>query len=155
MVRARNIPVVELVAQRPMAHGSTGMDVLSFRWSTHVVWICPVAGCGRRVAVLYGRRQLACRMCSGLVFGSQRETAADRAIRRANGLRRRLGWEPGIVHGGGEKPKGMQWRTYWRLRDKHGMAANEAFAGAAGWLESQRTRIVGRRGFQSDRFPEV
>src|SRR5580765_2484850 len=48
-----------------------------------------------------------------------RENAGDRACRRADRLRERLGWEPGILNGGGLKPKWMRWRTFERLSAKH------------------------------------
>jgi hypothetical protein len=103
-------------------------------------WLCPVAGCGRRVALLYAGRALACRTCSGLAYRSQRETTPDRAIRRADDLRKLLGWKPGIAHPSGEKPKGMQWRTFWRLRERHDEAVRNAITGWASWLDSQRRR---------------
>lgn len=82
-------------------------------------FICPIQGCGRRVAILYlGSRYFACRHCYRLAYASQRESASDRAMRRADKLRERLGWEPGILNGEGGKPKGMRWRTYERLRDQ-------------------------------------
>jgi hypothetical protein len=46
---------------------------------------------------------------------SSRECAGDRAARRAERLRARLGWEPGILNGEGGKPKWMRWRTFERL----------------------------------------
>lgn len=77
---------------------------------------CPAAGCGRRVAKLYlGRRIFVCRQCLRLAYPCQREARYDRMARRANKLRERLGWEPGIFDGPGEKPKGMHWRTFERL----------------------------------------
>jgi hypothetical protein len=78
-------------------------------------WRCPVAGCGRRVAVLYGGPVFACRHCLQLAYASQREGELARAMRRAAALRRRLGWEPDAWGAPGDKPRGMQWRTYRRL----------------------------------------
>lgn len=79
-------------------------------------WRCPAAGCGRRVAVLYGGRVFACRQCHQLAYRCQREADDDRATRRADKLRDRLGWPGGILHGNGGKPKGMHWRTFERLQ---------------------------------------
>ncbi|MGH9816034.1 MAG: hypothetical protein ACRD6I_08155, partial [Candidatus Acidiferrales bacterium] len=78
-------------------------------------FICPAVGCGRRVAILYGGGIFACRHCYRLAYSSQRETADDRAARRADKIRERLSWEPGILNGNGWKPKGMRWRTFERL----------------------------------------
>ena len=94
-------------------------------------WRCPVVGCGRRVAVLHGGRVFACRQCNRLAYASQREADDDRATRRADKLRNRLGWVPGILNGDGDKPKGMHWRTYWRLYGQHNVHVNAALAGMA------------------------
>jgi hypothetical protein len=82
-------------------------------------WLCPGAGCGRRVAVLYGGSVFACRHCQKLAYKSQRETSNDRTIRRVDKLRDRLGWQAGILNGDGDKPKGMHWKTYRWLKDQH------------------------------------
>lgn len=61
----------------------------------------------------------ACRHCHRLAYESQRETVDDRAARRADTIRRRLNWEPGILNGNAGKPKGMHHRTYDRLLTSH------------------------------------
>jgi hypothetical protein len=83
-------------------------------------FLCPARGCGQRVAVIYGGGIFACRKCHQLAYPSQREDLADRAVRRADRLRARLGWPGGVLAGSGwGKPKGMHWRTYERLCDEH------------------------------------
>jgi hypothetical protein len=53
---------------------------------------CPGAGCGRRVAVLYGPgRYFLCRHCYDLRYESQREDKMRRALRRAQKIREGLG----------------------------------------------------------------
>jgi hypothetical protein len=71
--------------------------------------------CRRRVAVLYGGEIFACRPCHNLTYPCQRKSADDRARRRADKIRARPDWEPGILNGKGLKPKGVHWRTYRRL----------------------------------------
>lgn len=79
---------------------------------------CPT--CARRVAVIYSSGRLfACRACKGLAYASQRETDDDRAARRADRIRKLLGWKPGILNEPGGKPKGMHWRTFRRLVAEH------------------------------------
>jgi len=91
-------------------------------------FVCP--GCGGRVAVLYGGRGLfACRRCYGLVYGSQREASDDRALRRAQTIRIRLGGSGNMFEMFPFKPKGMRWRTYARLRARFEEAAQESFRG--------------------------
>ena len=62
---------------------------------------------------------------------NQREAENDRATRRADTIRRRLGWEPGILNGNGLKPKGMHWRTFERLQASHDGHVNAALTGMA------------------------
>ena len=82
-------------------------------------FICPGTSCGRRVAKLYGPgRYFRCRHCYGLAYRSQREQRHDHALRRANAVRMGLGGMPGMVRPFPEKPKGMHWRTYERLRSQ-------------------------------------
>jgi hypothetical protein len=107
----------------------------------HRQWFtCP--GCSRRVAVVYGvGRLFACRRCKGLAYGCQAESADDRAARRADRLRKKLGWEPGILNGNGLKPKGMHWRTYERLLARHDNFVGVSLAGMAKKLGLLRGRL--------------
>lgn len=105
-------------------------------------FVCPARGCGRRVAILYGGDIFACRRCYRLAYPSQREADYDRVARRAETIRRRLGWEPGILNGEGGKPRGMHWRTFERLADEHNALVEASLTGAArrfglvkGWLD--------------------
>lgn len=97
------------------------LDTTPGTYGGNRVWFrCPLVGCGRRVALLYlGRKYFGCRQCYGLAYASTREADTDRWTRRADKLRERLGWEPGILNGPGGKPKWMRWRTFERLSEKH------------------------------------
>lgn len=107
-----------------------GLDWTPCRYGgQRVWWLCPAVSCGRRVAVLYGGKVFACRHCHKLAYKSQRETPDDRALRRANDLRARLGWVLGVIHGPGSKPMGMHWRTYWRLYARHDAYVGRALGG--------------------------
>lgn len=102
-----------------------------FRYAIDIVWTkcnlggkrpwfkCPIHKCGRRSAVLYGGALFACRHCYNLAYPSQRENLDNRATRQAEKIRNRLAWEPGFLNGEGFKPKGMHWKTYYRLCYKH------------------------------------
>jgi len=94
-------------------------------------FICPAVGCGRRVAILYGGGIFACRHCYRLAYPSAREDVCDRAARRADKLRARLGWEPGILNGDGGKPKWMRWRTFERLAAEHDRFVGRSIEAAA------------------------
>ena len=106
-----------------------------------VWWRCPAVGCGRRVAVLHGGRVFACRQCHQLAYRSQREASDDRATRRADTIRRRLGWGAGILNGNGWKPKGMHWRTFERLQAEHDVHVSSALAGMAAKLGLLHERL--------------
>jgi hypothetical protein len=110
-------------------HGGDWQDV---EQSTGIIWmpcrfggarpyfICPgvVNGmaCGRRVVKLYGAaRYFLCRHCYRLAYASQREDRYDRALRRANNMRARLGGDPSTASLLPRRPKGMHERTYQRL----------------------------------------
>jgi len=102
----------------------------------------PGAPCGRRVAVLYdGGRLFLCRHCYDLRYQSQREREPDRARERAQAIRRRLGGSASLFEPFPEKPKGMHWRTYERLRRR--ALAGEVVWDAAGWawLEKSEARF--------------
>lgn len=106
-----------------------------------VWWLCPSVGCGRRVAVLHGGRTFACRQCNRLAYRSQRETDTDRATRRAGTIRQKLGWPPGILNGDGGKPKGMHWRTYFRLYAHHNEVCSRVLVGIDARMKLLRRRI--------------
>ena len=93
-------------------------------------FLCPASGCGRRVAILFGGAMFVCRHCHQLVYASQRERTEERASRRAEVIRDRLGWAPGILNATGEKPKGMHWTTFARLQARHDVLVNQTMAGA-------------------------
>jgi hypothetical protein len=88
--------------------------------------------CGRRVTKLYlSHRYFLCRHCSQLAYASQYEQPWQRALRRANKLKQRLGIDVGIAEPFPDKPRGMWTRTYGCLLDEilqAEMLANEAQA---------------------------
>lgn len=107
--------------------------------------LCPARGCGRRVALLYigGAGIFACRHCYKLAYASQRERPDDRAARRADRIRDRLGWGAGILNGEGDKTKGMHWRTFERLVAQHDAHVEAALAGMVRRLGSAGRGLVG------------
>jgi hypothetical protein len=54
-------------------------------------------------------------------------------------LRARLGWEPGILNGEGDKPKWMRWRALERLAPKH-----DDLVGRSMQAMMLRFRLMGR-----------
>ena len=77
------------------------------------------------MAILYsGGEQFACRHCYRLVYDCQNETPYLRSIRRVRKIRMRLGAGFSFAEGFPDKPPGMHWRTYLRMR----VAAGESIA---------------------------
>ena len=94
-------------------------------------FICPIQGCSRRVAILYGGEIFACRHCYQLAYRCQRESDYDRAARRADTIRERLGWDLGILNDSGTRPKGMRRETYRRLCSQHDAFVRSALSAIA------------------------
>ncbi len=113
-------------------------------------FICPNNACRRRVAILYGNVIFACRHCHCLGYECQKEADDDRALRRANRIRRRLGWKPGTLNPPGwhvdpawdwYRPKGMHHSTYYRLLNEHAVFAINAIGGMGMHLGFVRSRL--------------
>lgn len=104
---------------------------------------CPASGCGQRVAKLYlgSSGIFACRHCYQLAYASQREPADDRATAKVGKIRDRLGWQPGLISGHGDKPKGMHWRTYLRLVSEHDRFANVSLMGLKKQVDMMKARF--------------
>jgi hypothetical protein len=150
-----------LLSYRIRSNGGEWQDV---KQPTPVVWVpCPFGGerpyfvcpgivngiaCRRRVSKLYcGGTYFLCRHCHRLAYASQREDRYDRALRRANNVRKRLGGEPGLASVFPERPKGMHRRTYERLQsemEKAEMLADERLALVVARLQRMERRSGGR-----------
>jgi len=79
-------------------------------------FICP--GCQRRRKVLYGSRLYRCRECQKMTYSSQYDPFPQHPWKRAHEARERLGGQAGFSHPFPPKPKGMHWKTYYRLREE-------------------------------------
>jgi hypothetical protein len=98
--------------------------------------VCPGAGCGRRVAILYGLGcYFLCRYCHDLVYESQRENKMHRALHKAQSIRERLGGSANMMTPFPERPKGMHWETYERLWWEHHETEIEQILGMREYLD--------------------
>lgn len=75
---------------------------------------CP--RCDRRVGVLFGGLRFWCRHCHGIAYAVENEDAMSRLLRRSNKLRERVKVKAGTAYPVTDKPKGMHWRTFDRIR---------------------------------------
>jgi hypothetical protein len=103
-------------------------------------FICPACGWPRVRLYRESRGRYFCRECLRLVYRSQREDRSGRQLLRAFRVAERI--DPEDTYGAGfgrvpPKPKGMHWRTYYRLAD-------ELQRAAAGSLSA--SRLIGKLG---------
>ena len=77
-------------------------------------FLCPLLGCGRRVAILYGGMYFGCRQCYRLAYQSQREDAVDRAVTQMQRVHRRLGGSGNLIELFPQKPPRMHWKSFAR-----------------------------------------
>jgi hypothetical protein len=118
-------------------HEPISLDWTACNFGGERPWfVCPGTGCGRRVAILYGPgKYFLCRRCYDLVYESQRENRMNRAVRRAQTIRERLGGTANLTKPFPEKPTGMHWKTYERLWWEHHEAEMAQLAGMREWLD--------------------
>jgi len=137
-IRLTPVPGGLLLSYRHRSAGDDWRDVSETipvlqtpgRFGGHRHWFsCP--GCDRRCRILYGGAQFRCRTCQRLRYESQYEPALARAASKALKIRRRLGCSGGLADPFPEKPKGMHWRTYERLRSDDIDLQNSWVAGIA------------------------
>ena len=98
----------------------------------HRPWfLCPRTGCGRRCAMLFSTLLgVGCRKCLGLTYQVRNESEAKAQARKADKLKRKLGWKPGDDFPFLGKPFGMRWETFERLRDQISRLELASMAGA-------------------------
>jgi hypothetical protein len=102
--------------------------------------------CGRRVALLYLAGKLfACRGCCGLAYASQQESLWCRGLGKAQKIRAQLGGSSNMAEVFPDRPKGMHWRTYDRLRHAHDLAQQKATMGLTRFADRLRSQVHGRR----------
>src|SRR5262249_17717053 len=100
-----------------------------FTCSVHSNW----RHCGRRVAKLFG-----CRHCYGLAYESQQESVHQRGLGKAQKIRLKLGGSPNMFEQFPDKPKGMHWKTYDRIRKAYDLAEVRSNAGLMRFIARQR-----------------
>jgi hypothetical protein len=89
-------------------------------------FLCPK--CARTAKRLYGGGvRYLCRTCHGLVHSSTQERPGNRATRKNQKLRRRVGAEIGLGDEIGPKPKGMHRKTFERISEQIHAAEAEVY----------------------------
>ena len=104
------------------------LDKTPCHYGNYRYWfICP--HCGKRVGVLYCAGLYVCRHCIGANYATQLMQPIDKLFSKVEKIRHRLQWQAGIAHGHGAKPKGMHYKTYFKLVWEHDRLVN-AICGA-------------------------
>jgi hypothetical protein len=124
-IRFAAVPGGVMLSYRHRRHGGDWEDVRELvplvetptRFGGRRQWF-QCLKCRRRCRILYGGAYFRCRRCHGLKYDTQYEPAFARAATRALKIRHRLGSTGGIYGPFPEKPKGMRWSTYERLREQ-------------------------------------
>lgn len=152
--QVRSITVKELGAGDRL-HGSVRFRYsLGGRQVEHTVYLmqtdCNYGGvrhwfscehCQGRVGVLYlSGGQCACRKCFKLAYASERDTWQNQQFRKADNIRHRLGWQPGIAHPDGGKPKGMHWKTFYRMKSAHDFYVQRILGVEMEWIAKMTKR---------------
>ena len=91
--------------------------------------------CRGRCRVLFGGSFYRCRKCYQLKYESQYEPSYARATTQRHNIRKRLGQAGSLDDPFPPKPKGMHWKTYWRLESLDEQLEQRWVAGIAEWLE--------------------
>jgi hypothetical protein len=120
-------------------HRSRGEDWQSAEYRISIDWTpchyggkrawfrCPISGCGRRVAILYGGAIFACRRCHHLAYECQQETPHGRALLKAQSIRMRLGGSGSMAEPFPPKPRKMHRKTYYKLAHQEAMATSRSW----------------------------
>jgi hypothetical protein len=139
---------------RNCAHGDDWIDVkqpIAIAWTPcrfggeRPWFICSVrsngAFCGRKVTKLYaGGPLFACRHCYVLTYASQQEPLRERGLFKSQKIRMDLGGSPNMLEEFPDKPKGMHWRTYDRIRGTHDRARNQSMIGLMRSADRMKSR---------------
>ena len=134
---------VSLEVIHPKPHYDIKLSWTACNYGGSRPWfVCP--GCGRRVVKLYWLGgYFLCRHCHGLTYASKRHDAGDRALSKAQKIRRRLGGSASLAEPFPGKPPGMHWKTYQRLEEEGLRAERMVAAGLGDWTD-KAARFVGK-----------
>jgi hypothetical protein len=93
--------------------------------------------CGRTVGKLYAPYDYPwrCRNCYGLTYATRQAAPQYRLILKAQRVREQLGGDLGVANAFPEKPKGMHWQRYNRLRAMHDQAVGSSLAMLRPYIE--------------------
>lgn len=105
--------------------------------------VCPRCRVRRR-SLFIAFDALACRTCLELKYESQSENVRRRAFRKADKIRAKLGWPPGVLSSNGAKPPRMHQRTFEALRTELELLTSKLLVDLSEWI-NEAEDALGRR----------
>ena len=99
--------------------------------------------CGRTVGKLYAPfgYPWRCRHCYGLTYATRQAAPQYRLILKAQKIREQLGGDLGVTNAFPDKPRGMHWQRYNRLRAVHDQAVGSSLAMLTPFIERARDQM--------------
>jgi hypothetical protein len=76
-----------------------------------------------------------------LAYASQQEASRNRGLGKAQKVQMRLGGSPDMSKAFPDKPRGMHWRTYERLRFAHDIAKARSILGLMKFVDRLQRRV--------------
>jgi hypothetical protein len=100
--------------------------------------------CERRVGKLYSSpgHPWRCRKCYQLAYATRQASPRQRLILKGQKIRERLGGELGVLCPFPNKPKGMHWRRYDRLRHQHDQAVRDSLGTLTAFANRMASRLA-------------
>jgi hypothetical protein len=137
---ATSIDVRRWLFDGPRVGGGVTLTTTACNYGGVRYWfVCPEAGCTRRVAKRYqiGGRY-ACRHCHRLAYRTQHENFFDRGLLKAQRIRMKLGGSANMTLPFPPKPKFMRWSTYYLLANADNGGLMRSIVGLRAWLAARR-----------------
>lgn len=105
--------------------------------------VCPKCR-ARRQSLFIASDTLVCRKCLHLKYESQSESVRYRNFRKADKIRAKLGWLPGVLSPNGIKPPRMHQRTFEALKTELEFLTSKLLMDLSEWI-NQAEDALGRR----------
>ena len=101
--------------------------------------------CHKQAGIIYlSGDQCACRECFKLAYRSEREGYLDKCYRKANAIRAKLEWLPGIASPEGVKPLEMHWLRFNRLKVEYDSHVSRIVGYQHDWMSKVQSTTMAK-----------
>lgn len=98
--------------------------------------------CHKQAGIIYlSGDQCACRDCFKLAYRSERESYMDKYFRKADAIRAKLEWVPGIANPEGFKPLEMHWIRFNRLKAEYDAHVSRIVGYQGEWMNKVNSQL--------------